>query len=98
QPRDTLEAFDIGEPDALARMQACGARVSAEALAQMRKRAYSPLVAELTATPGDTAVVVERGGVWVCLRLSPARFPLLPVDMLLETIAPGGAEPARSAA
>jgi len=98
--RPTLEAHDIFDPDAAAKMQACSPRATPAQLAAWRDRvAKTPQNFEIgfVGEEGDANGVVHRSGLWLCLPLTRAKLPVLPVDLILQTVTPVGAEPAAAA-
>lgn len=98
--KPTLDAHDINDPDALAKMQACSPRGSSAVLTGWRERfAKAPQNFELAfiGEEGDANGLVYRAGTWLCLPLTPAKLPVLPLDLILQTVTPAGAEPAAAA-
>ncbi|MDO8933011.1 MAG: hypothetical protein Q7U97_11495 [Rhodocyclaceae bacterium] len=94
---ETLEAYEIGEPDALQKMRACNPRLNQEALDRMLQKAAKNDTATITTilAENDRSAVVEKGGLWLCVQMSPQRYPVLPLDSIAAVAKPEGADPGR---
>lgn len=94
---DTLEAYEITEANTLQKMRSCNPRVKQENLDSMLQRQAKNDSATLTTIfdGNERAAVVEKGGLWMCVQLSPQHYPVLPVDTLYSVVKAEGAAPER---
>ncbi|MGE5466022.1 MAG: hypothetical protein ACM3Y9_01230 [Ignavibacteria bacterium] len=94
---ETLEVFEISDSDALQKMRSCNPRVKPESLERMQQRLAKNESSGVSSLlePGDRAAVVEKGGLWMCVQMSPQRYPVLPIDAISSLLRPEGADPER---
>ena len=94
---DTLEVREVSDRDALEQMRRCFPRIGQDKLDSMRQRQARNDTSTTTSFsgPNDRFVLIEKRGLWMCVMLSPSRYPIFPVDTLASGARPRGGDPAR---
>lgn len=97
---DTLEVREITESDTLQAMRGCNPKVTQEQVDRMRQRYAKNDVSGIGAIvhPEVRSAVIDKRGLWMCVQLSPSRFPIFSLDALIAPARPNGGDPARTKA